>query len=199
MEVIMKQLSKQRIIQFIATKLNIFCQTGLGMLIVGFSFSACQKEGLNAPITVENLSANANTLTMYQGLSPQTMWELQQARAATARYKNIRNAIADGYEDIAVNVENMGHHFMKKSAVDGSFDMKEPEILVYNKDENGEQQLVAVEYAIPLDNPRPEGFSGSNDVWDGNTGFGLWLLHAWVWSYNPSGVFNSTNPLVHLH
>ncbi|HLO79545.1 MAG TPA: hypothetical protein VK166_01225 [Chitinophagaceae bacterium] len=176
-------------------------QAGVVVLFAGLLFSSCQKEVLKAPATVENLAANssANTLTMYQGLSPQTMWELQQARAATARYKNIRNAIADGYEDIAVNVENMGHHFMKKSQVDAAFDMKQPEILVYNKDENGAQQLVAVEYAIPLGNPRPEGFSGSNDVWDGNTGFGLWLLHAWVWSYNPSGVFNSTNPLVHLH
>ena len=39
----------------------------------------------------------------------------------------------------------------------------------------------------------------ANDVWDGNVGAGLWLLHAWVWCYNPAGVFNPTNPLVHLH
>lgn len=35
--------------------------------------------------------------------------------------------------------------------------------------------------------------------WDGNTGFGLWLLHAWVWDYNPAGVFSPMNPTVHLN
>ncbi len=201
MEVKMQQLSKHRITQFLDGKFSTLSQTTMALLFAGLLFGSCQKEGLNAPPTVENLSADnsANALTMYQGLSPQTMWELQQARAATARYRHVKNAIADGYEDIAVDVENMGHHFMKKSLVDATFDMRQPEILVYNKDETGAQELVAVEYAVPLGNPRPEGFSGSNDVWDGNTGFGLWLQHAWVWRYNPSGVFNSTNPLVHLH
>jgi hypothetical protein len=27
----------------------------------------------------------------------------------------------------------------------------------------------------------------------------LWLLHSWVWAYNPQGIFNPTNPMVHLH
>lgn len=132
-------------------------------------------------------------------LSFKTIFELRQAKAATAKYQDIENAIADGYVDIAVNVENMGHHFMKLSLVDGVFDHKHPEILVYNKDKNGKQRLVAVEYAIPLSEPKPEGFTGDADVWDGNAGFGLWLLHAWVWEYNPAGVFNSTNSNVHLH
>ena len=132
-------------------------------------------------------------------LSFRTIFELRQAKAATAKYQDIENAIADGYVDIAVDVENMGHHFMKLSLVDGVFDHKRPEILVYNKDKNGKQRLVAVEYAIPLSEPKPEGFTGDADVWDGNAGFGLWLLHAWVWEYNPAGVFKSTNSNVHLH
>ncbi len=132
-------------------------------------------------------------------LSSETVSQLKQVKAATAKYQDIENALADGYQDIAVNVENMGHHFMKLSLVDAVFDHKRPEILVYNKDKNGKQRLVAVEYAIPLSEPMPQGFAGDADVWDGNAGFGLWLLHAWVWEYNPAGVFNSTNSLVHLH
>lgn len=170
------------------------------MLLVGL-FSSCQKESLESPAAVENLSAasQANALARYQGLSFQTMWELQQARAASSRYGQVANAIADGYQDIAVDVENMGHHYMKAANLDAHFDYRQPEILVYNKDEKGVQQLVAVEYAVPLGNPRPEGFSGTWDVWDENKGFGLWLLHAWVWAYNPEGVFHATNPTVHLH
>jgi hypothetical protein len=132
-------------------------------------------------------------------LSLKAVFELRQAKAATAKYQSIENAKADGYQDISVDVENMGHHYMKISLVDAEFDLKHPEILVYNKDKNGKQQLVAVEYAIPLSEPRPQGFTGDADVWDGNTVFGLWLLHAWVWEHNPAGVFNSTNPDVHLH
>ena len=146
--------------------------------------------------------SDGNVLHQYHGLSWQTMWELLQVRAATARYRDIQNAISDGYADISVVVPNMGYHYMKSALVDVTFEIRKPEILVYNKKENGKFQLVAVEYAVPIDlspDKAPKGFTGSADVWDRNTGFGLWLLHAWVWYRNPDGVFNPTNPLVHLH
>lgn len=142
---------------------------------------------------------DANLISWYNGLNKKTIWELQQTRAATARYLNLNNALADGYVDIAVDVENMGHHYMKASLVDEKFDFREPEILVYNKDKKGKAHLVAVEYAVPLNLPRPEGFTGNRDTWTGSTAFSLWLLHAWVWKYNPDGVFNPTNPLIDLH
>lgn len=142
---------------------------------------------------------DSDMLDRYTGLNSQTMAELRQARDASARYQILDSALADGYVDIAVDVEHMGHHYMKTSLVDSIFDLKKPEILVYNKDDKGKPNLVAIEYAVPLNRPKPGGYSGSYDVWDGNTGFQLWLLHAWVWSYNPEGVFHSTNPLVHLH
>jgi hypothetical protein len=175
------------------------------IFMVGVLISSCQKQGADQPAG-EILSSNAQmsdatVLENYTGLAPQTMWELQQARAATARYRHLDNAIKDGYTDINVVVQGMGHHFMKTDYVDDKFDFRKPEILVYNKHEDGSFELVAVEYAIPLtlSTNAPAGFTGNNDVWDKNTGFGLWLLHAWVWSFNPNGVFNSTNPLVHTH
>ncbi|MBA2746366.1 MAG: hypothetical protein H0U44_09090 [Flavisolibacter sp.] len=167
-----------------------------------FLAASCKKE-----VNVSNaedkqqmaVESSGNVLNQYTGHSAQTKWELQQARAATARYKNIQNALKDGYIDINVVAENMGYHYMKPSLVDATFDIRNPEILVYNKNHSGKMELVAVEYAVPLTSPRPEGFTGAGDVWDEHTGFSLWLLHAWVWSYNPAGVFNSTNPDVHLH
>jgi hypothetical protein len=165
--------------------------------------SSCQKEAVQEHEEHVSKSAvaesDANVLNHYMGLSFQTKWELQQARAATAKYRNIENAKRDGYVDINVIVPGMGHHFMKPSLVDGTFDIRNPEILVYNKNMDNTYTLVAVEYAVPLSFSRPEGFSGSHDIWDENTGFGLWLLHAWVWKYNSMGVFNSTNPDVHTH
>lgn len=138
----------------------------------------------------------------HKGLGNQTMAELVLVRAATEKYKDIQKAIDDGYADISVVVPNMGHHYMKNTLSDGTFDISKPEILVYNKNHQEKFDLVAAEYAVPIEltpDKAPEGFTGNGDVWDRNTGFGLWLLHAWVWHYNPDGVFNPTNPLVHLH
>ena len=171
---------------------------------------ACTKQAgdtempANPELTARQTSVQipATMLQWYDGLNATTLWELQQARAATARYRNIENAKKDGYADINVVMENMGHHFMKASNLDDQFDMRNPEILVYNKMSDGTMELVAVEYAIPIDlspNAAPEGFTGSSDVWSKNTGFGLWLLHAWVWYPNPDGVFNPTNKNVHTH
>ncbi len=170
-------------------------------------FASCQKQAVENPspavtsnakvVSSDNPNAS-EVLNMYSGLSSKTMWELQQARAATARYRNLENAIRDGYTNINVDVPNMGHHFMKTSLVDGVFDIRHPEILVYNGLETGNPELVAVEYAVPLTYPMPEGFTGSADVWNGTSGFPLWLVHAWVWKYNPDGVFNWTNPTVDL-
>jgi hypothetical protein len=123
--------------------------------------------------------------------------ELDRARSATTRFATLSAAIADGYEDINVVMPGMGRHFMKKSLVDDRFEVDKPEILVY-ANVGGTEQLVAVEYAVPLDKSTtaPLGFTGDEDLWDRNTGFQLWLLHAWVHRANPSGVFNPTNPTV---
>ena len=173
--------------------------------IILIGLAACQKDVINAPEeqmqSTMAKNSQADVLSMYTGLARETAWELQQARAATARYRNFDNAVKDGYADINVVLPQMGYHYMKADLLDDKFDYKSPEILVYNKDDEGNLQLVAVEYAIPLDLSvnAPQGFTGNTDVWNRNTGFGLWLLHAWVWNYNPDGVFNPTNPSVHLH
>lgn len=123
--------------------------------------------------------------------------ELERVREATLRYADLSQALADGYANINVVMPNMGHHYMKQVLVDERFEIESPEILVYSS-ENGQMQLVAVEYAIPLDRSAeaPAGFTGTDDVWDRNTGFQLWLLHAWVHRDNPGGVFKSTNSTV---
>ena len=195
----MKQLSST------ASSLTDKMLGGICAILCVISFSACQKQVADKNGNTEIQSApkndpNGEVLNWYTGLSSQTMWELQQARAATAKYRfDTLNAYKDGYRNIDVDVEHMGHHFLKLDLVTGEFDYRRPQLLVYNKDENGKIELVAVEYAVPINLPEPAGFSGSQDVWDHNTTFNLWLLHAWVWKYNPDGVFNPLNPEVHLH
>ena len=123
--------------------------------------------------------------------------QLKLVKRATARYRDIKKAIADGYADINVVLPNMGRHFMKSSLLDSVFEVGAPELLVYS-DHEGHMELVSVEYAVPLNlsATAPEGFRGTADEWFANQQFQLWTLHAWVWKQNPDGVFNPTNRLV---
>lgn len=191
----MKKSSYAYVIRRLFTRPQAMLWTVLAVLCLG-----CQKTGVReseAPMkAAKDVGDVGEFRTWYEGIEGQTLWELQRARAATAKYKNFDNALRDGYENINVVLPNMGYHYMNPDLLDATVDPRYPEILVYNKRADGSFYLSAVEYAVPLDlsATAPAGFSGSSDVWTRNTGFGLWLLHAWVWQYNPAGVFNPTNP-----
>ena len=167
------------------------------VLSVIFLFAGCNQLE-NAPVEGSVNSGDDNSsLAKQYNLPPAIMAELQIAKISSARYNNIENAIADGYVDINVVIPHMGHHYMNSAYLDGNFEINKPEILVYSPNPaSGHMQLVAVEYAIPNTFPEPVGFTGNYDVWLNNTAFGLWLCHAWVWEYNPDGVFTGPNPNV---
>jgi hypothetical protein len=174
----------------------------LTILAAAFLCTSCTKRDLHQPKneTQSVSSDESNALAGCINWQNKTVQELLQARRATEKYKDINNAFADGYVDIDVVMDSMGYHFQRVDITDSIFDIEHPELLVYNKMEDGTFKLVAVEYAVPLDQSAdsPRGFTGHQDVWDHNDAFGLWLLHAWVWDYNPLGVFNPTNPRVHV-
>jgi hypothetical protein len=121
--------------------------------------------------------------------------QLARVRAATARYQDLANALADGYVDIDVVIPNMGRHYLKPALLDAKFEIERPELLVYSPGDQGRMKLVAVEYAVPLDQSAtaPEGFRGGADRWFNDQTFQLWTLHAWVWKDNPDGVFQMFN------
>ena len=158
------------------TLIYLFTIIIAGLIIVG-----CDKEDIVNPIPTDPLEG-----------------ELAKVRSATEKYQTMDNAISDQYEDIDLFAVNQGWHYLKAGLVDEIFDMEKPEILVYAPGSSGVLVLVAVEYAVPvaLSPNAPDGFTGAEDVWEINTDFGLWVLHAWVWSDNPDGMFNPTNPLV---
>jgi hypothetical protein len=47
-----------------------------------------------------------------------------------------------------------------------------------------------------LSKKAPAGFAGQADAWSANVAFQLWTLHAWVFEYNPDGVFAPNNPRI---
>ena len=126
--------------------------------------------------------------------------QIDAARAATAKYQDLSRALADGYVDAKIVMQQMGYHYLNASLLDDKFESDKPEILVYAPDASGRMKLVAVEYAVPLDKSTsaPEGFAGSADTWSANTKYGLWTLHAWLYQQNPAGMFNPTNARIQL-
>jgi hypothetical protein len=164
----------------------------LSLFSMALFIAGCQDSN-----TVEPVSS-AEDITLGKDLPKDVHRQLQEVKAATAKYHDIKQALADGYEDINVVIPHMGHHFMNFAYLDAEFDHTKPEILVYELRPNGKYQLVAVEYAVPLalSVDAPEGFIGSHDVWGVVADAGIWALHAWVWEKNPLGVFSPINPNV---
>ena len=130
---------------------------------------------------------------------PLAVLQLDQARTAADKYFDVDKAVADGYTDIGVFMPNMGWHYLNNQLLDEKFDWTRPELLVYADDPcGGKRKLVAVEYAVPLalSKKAPAGFVGRADEWDANQTFQIWTLHAWVYEFNPDGVFAAFNPRV---
>jgi len=132
---------------------------------------------------------------------PLTAWEMEiaQAKSATARYLDFQVSESEGLIDVSGYVPNMGHHYLNPALVDGTFELEKPEIILYVPDDQGDMQMVAIEYAIvPADpeNPGdpPAGFTGDQDAWHFNEMVGQWQLHVWTILDNPDGVFAPTNP-----
>src|SRR5882672_9139929 len=78
------------------------------LILVGtLLFSSCKQEKTfekTDSVQAEGTQINPDQelLTYYSGLDFQTLQELQQARAATAKYRNINNAFRDNYQDIGL-------------------------------------------------------------------------------------------------
>lgn len=127
--------------------------------------------------------------------------ELNQARAATTSYVDINVALDEGRIDVSGYVPNMGHHYLNPILADGNFELLNPEFILYAPDNDGNMQMVAIEYGIApsdVENPGnpPEGFTGDKDVWHFNEIIGMWTLHVWTQLENPDGIFASHNPAI---
>ena len=172
------------------------------LLIAAVAMAACRgpvvAAGRQSAPTTAAMSPNAHDHAAPMSNDPLPVKELEKAKRATARYKDVDNALADGYTDIDVVLPNMGRHFLKEARLDATFDAERPELLVYREEKGGRLTLVSLEYAVPLklSEKAPEGFTGGRDGWFADQKFQLWTLHAWIWRDNPEGVFHSTNKQV---
>ena len=130
---------------------------------------------------------------------------LAAVQQATAKYHDVDAALADGYVPVSPCEELPGegamgiHYLHPQLAADLTSAAEQPEILLYMPKENGELELVGVEYwqaaagrsqapAIldqPFDGPMPGHAPGMPEHFD---------LHVWLWEKNPNGLFAAWNP-----
>ena len=97
----------------------------------------------------------------------------------------------------------MGVHFSKPTLFDGTVNVEEPEVLVYEP-KNGRLRLVAAEYRTCLGLESCDDPSGNPHVMGhlyhfvpGPNRYGpisFYELHVWAWKDNPNGSFADWNP-----
>lgn len=154
--------------------------------------------------------ALAATLAVATNAGASPADDLQAAKAASARYHSLEQAIGDGYsgagEPCVASPEGaMGIHHVNGPLIgDPAIDPLQPEILLYIPGDDGKLKLVGVEYfkvdadqnlgtaddrpslfSQPFDGPMP----GHNPTMPVH-----YDLHVWLWEPNPSGMFAPFNP-----
>ena len=136
------------------------------------------------------------------------------AKDSTARFHDIDNAMEAGYtvkvidqaglQCIAQRGEGaMGIHMLNPSLLDGTIDAAKPELLVYERRNDGTMKLVALEYLVFQSawagGGKPSLFGQEFDEIKAGNRYGIppsWALHAWIWKPNPSGMLYAWNPRV---
>lgn len=130
--------------------------------------------------------------------------DLATLRGVTARFQSFDSALVDGWGTKITacmsdsSAGGMGFHYGNTTYIDGSVQVDQPELLLYEPQAGGTNHLVAVEYIIPYTahsrDATPPVLFGQQ--FKQNDTFQLWGLHVWAWKTNPSGLYADWNPQV---
>ena len=94
--------------------------------------------------------------------------ELVAARSVADRYPTVKEAVADGYKAVTPYIPLIGAHYMKFLTVDGTFNIDQPEMLLYDGTKKT-SRIVGLSYYV-VDEQEPPGFAGTNDHWHRHLG-----------------------------
>jgi hypothetical protein len=159
-------------------------------------------------VAVTLLATGVATLTAAAPAAahPTTHPNLARLRALTARYHDVRVAVAAGFVPTTQCVPGMGYHYVNPTRVaDGVIDRYKPEILLYIPTARG-VRLAGVEYTkvdadqnLATDDDRPSVFGRRFEGPMLGHGPGQPIhydKHVWIWRHNPHGTFAAENPKV---
>jgi hypothetical protein len=145
--------------------------------------------------------------------------QLTQARQAAMGWPTVADAEAAGYRMVTPYLPLIGAHYIRWDLMDGTFDLSNPEMLLYDGTLPS-SKIVGLSYYLFSDK-EPDVFAGPNDHWHQHIGLCLkdnvvigaesmsaatcaslggtkaeaangWMIHAWVvpgWE-SPEGVFS---------
>jgi hypothetical protein len=131
--------------------------------------------------------------------------DITKVREATAQFHRTPAARAAGY-DLVIGFDDcfqryeaggMGYRYINTDLLDSTVDFLHPEAIIYAPDLNGSIQLGAVGYMVPAalwdaENTNPPQVLGESLHLDER--LSMYVLHAWIWMNNRSGIFEDWNP-----
>ena len=138
--------------------------------------------------------------------------DLAAVAFVSSRFRSLDRALEEGYvlfykctEEPGVGT--MGQHFVNLDYVgDPAINPLRPEVLVYEPKRNGGYQLIAVEYVVVAADwhaafgDRTPTVLGQDMLFrEAGNRYGLpdfYERHAWLFKYNPRGLFDDWNPRV---
>lgn len=134
--------------------------------------------------------------------------DLAALRAATAQFHRTEAAQAAGWDWVEgldhcfdnQPVGAMGYHLINLGILDGTVNELEPEAMVYTPGPNGQLNLGAVEYIVDIAAWEAAGNVGLPSVlgqsFHAHPTDPVYVLHVWLWKYNPAGMFEDWNSQV---
>jgi hypothetical protein len=155
-----------------------------------------------APMAAPGTPGSAATAIVPTGLGEVIDRDVTRLRAATAPFRSIDAAVAAGYPQETDCIKHpshgaMGYHHTKKALRDGTLDLEQPEVLVYEKRPDGTFKLNGVEFIVPIAAwPKAEPPTIMGQPLKRADSLGFWYLHVWTETVNPSGLFADWNPNV---
>lgn len=146
---------------------------------------------------------------------------VETIRLATKKFRDPQEARDAGYRPMGPDMPNMGVHWINTGlAVQRSLDFEKPSTLTYLH-VNGSLKLTGVAYTSPVktDENAPDlpintmkwhyhsgnlekeahGIHSEQMRRSENTDMNLAMLHAWIWSENPDGIFSADNWALSYH
>jgi hypothetical protein len=134
--------------------------------------------------------------------------ELAKVRKATIKFHRLEVAQKAGY-DLREGLDHcfdnpgvgaMGFHYINADMLDLKLNALQPEAMVYAPGPKGQLRLGAIEYIVPADKWDAAGHTEPPSVLGHhlhlNKDLGVYVLHIWLWRYNPAGMFEDWNPRV---
>jgi hypothetical protein len=131
---------------------------------------------------------------------------VEKVRKATARFRDINVAIAEGYSAgpcvSGPNSGAMGVHLINEGLLTKEVDAETPEALIYEPSPDGRMRLVGVEIItlasdwvneVPVLDGHLLHYVGAPNRY-GIPAF--YEIHVWAWRNNPDGTFADWNPRV---